>query len=515
MTTLPRIALVATALLAGCSIGPDYTQPSLALPAAYRATQASAAEAWPSRDWWRGFGSPTLDGLIADAIANNFDILAAIGRVEQADAQVRISGSPLLPSVGASGSDTFTRTGSTRSGTTSVTSLAAGAAGAGGSAAAGAGATTASAVVSTASSGSRTRFFETRNYRLGLDVSYEVDLWGRLRAQQQGAEALALFSRFDQQTVALTAVSGVANTWFQALAFQDRLDVLNRNLHDAEEILKAIQARQSVGTASLLDTSQQQALVAGLRAQVPALRSQLEQQLNGLGLLVGRAPEAITARPGTLTTLALPEVTAGLPSELLIRRPDVQAAEAQLVAANADIRAARANFFPTITLTGSGGLESLALSSLFSPGSVLLSAAASAAQTIFDNGLKGGQYDQRIGRYDELVADYRKAIVQAFTDVENALVAYRFATEQEQLEREAVRVAQQAADIAGAQLRAGTSDIVVALQAQNTLFSDLDQLVQARLARFQALVALYKALGGGFARDDVQAPPSTIYHGVL
>ena len=469
------------------------------MPAAYRATAETAAAAWPAPDWWRGFHSPDLDALIADAQANSFDIQAAIARVEQADAQIKISGSPLLPTAGVTANNTWQRSGSTRRSGSTGSAIAVG------------------NVITTTSGGApgQTTFIETRTYSITPSISYEIDFWGRLRAQQQSAEASALFSRFDQQTVALTTIAGVANTWFQALADQDRVDVAQRNLNDAQDILKAIEARKEAGTASLLDTSQQASLVAGLRAQIPALQSQLEQQLNGLGLLVGHVPEAVTVRPGTLVALALPEVGAGIPSDLLLRRPDVQSAEAQLVAANADIRSARANFFPQITLTGSGGIESLALNTLFSPGSVLLSAAANASQTIFDNGLKAGQYEQFKGRYDELAANYRKAVVQAFTDVENGLAAYRYATEQERLERDAVATAQLAADIARAQVKEGTLDIVTALQTQQTLFSDLDLLAQVRLARFQALLALYKALGGGWSAQDVQAPASTIFHGIL
>jgi multidrug efflux system outer membrane protein len=469
-------------MLTGCNLGPRYEQPGLALPAEYRATQESAKAAWPSADWWTGFGSAELNQLITDAIAYNFDIQAAIARVVQADQQVRINGAPLLPTLDANGQANWERVGSHTSSSRAFSSK---------------------------------TYAESRSYSANLSVSYEFDAWGRILAQQQSAEASALASRFDQETVALTAITSVASTWFQALAYQDRLDVAQRNLHDSQQVLRAIQGRLEAGTASQLDVAQQAALVAGIQADIPAFRSDLEQQLNGLGILVGKPPEAITLRPGTLNTLSLPPVTAGLPSELLERRPDVQYAEATLIAANADIRSARANFFPQIGLTGQGGFESVALTTLTGPGSILAIVTGSIVQTIFDNGLKGAQYEQAKARYTELTADYRKSIVQALTDVENALVAYRYATEQEALERDAVAIAQHAADIARAQLDAGTIDIVTALQVQTTLFSDLDLLVQVRLARFQALLALYKAVGGGWTKSDVIVPPTTIYHGVL
>jgi len=498
MRPIRAVTTLAFLCLAGCSLGPDYRAPDLALPAAYRGTSATAAEAWPATDWWRGFNSEVLNQLIEEARGSNFDIQAAVARVRQADAQVRISGSPLLPRVDGSGKVSYERAGASRRATSTL------------SASGFSGAST--GVVSSAG---KSRYIDSRSYSIGPSISYEIDLWGRLRAAQDSAEANALFSRFDQQTVALTAVTSVANTWFQALASADRVAIVRRNLRDAEQIQQAIQGRLSVGTASLLDVSQQGALVAGLRAQIPGLQNQLAQQVNGLGILVGRAPQDLSVTPDTLTRLSLPEIPAGLPSQLLGRRPDIAAAEAQLLVANANIREARANFFPQITLTGSAGLQSAALTAITGPGSILLTAAASVAQTIFDNGLKGGQYEQARARYDELLADYRRVVVQALTDVQDALDGYRLTTEQEKLEQQAVDIAQRASDIARAQLLAGTSDIVTALQAQTTLFNDLDNLAQVRLARFQSLLNLYKALGGGWDVGMTVVPPSTIFHGVL
>ena len=229
-----------------------------------------------------------------------------------------------------------------------------------------------------------------------------------------------MFSRFDQQVVALTVVTNVANTWFIALALADRLVVAQRNLADAEQTLAVIRGRLDAGTANALDVAQQESLVAGERATIPALRNQLEQALIGLGILVGRPPEAITARPGSLNNLALPPVAPGLPSSVLQRRPDVAEAEALLVAANFDIKVARAAFFPSIQLTGSYGFSNAALNTLFTPGGTIISIAAGLAQPLFDGGLLRGQLEQAKGRYDELLANYRKAVVQAFTDVEDA-----------------------------------------------------------------------------------------------
>jgi outer membrane protein, multidrug efflux system len=466
---MPLCAMPLVLLLGACDLGPDYQRPAVEMPLAFQATPATQAAAWPSEDWWRGFGSPELDALIEQARGQNYDIAAAIARVRQADAQVRIAGAPLLPTVAATAGASWQQVGATR-GFSGVSR-----------------------------GGSTTSTINIRDYSIGpLNAAYEVDFWGLNRAARQAAVSSAMFSRFDQQVVALTVVTNVANTWFTALGLADRLVVAQRNLADAEQILAVIRGRLDAGTASALDVAQQEALVAGERAVVPNLRNQLEQALIGLGILVGRPPEAITVRPGSLDTLSLPPVSPGLPSSLLQRRPDVAEAEAQLIAQNFDIKVARAAFFPSVQLTGSYGFSNAALNTLFTPGGTIVSLAAGLTQPLFDAGTLRGQLEQVKGRYDELLAGYRRAVIQSFTDVETALTAWRFTTEQEALQRQAVATAQRAADIARAQMLAGTVDITTVLQAETTLFNDQDILAQVRLARFQALLNLYKALGGGW-----------------
>ncbi len=479
--------MLATILIAGCNLGPFYERPKLDVPNAFQATADTAEAAWPPPEWWRNFGSPELNGLIATARAYNTDLAAAAARIVQADAQVRISGAPLLPTVQGVASDSYQRsgTGGSRS--------------SGGSSLAGVINPATGLPVGGARSGNVQHYFDFRSYSTSLQVSYDLDFWGRNRALAEAAEASAVATRFDQETVALNVVTSVANTYFQLLAAQDRLHVAERNLATAVNVLGAYKARLTVGTANALDVSQQEALVASQRAAVPGLRNNAEQQRLGLGILVGIAPERLDVKGGTLDKLPLPLVAPGLPSGLLARRPDVANAEAQLVSENANIRAARAAFFPDVQLTGSGGLTSAALSTITGPGTVVAQLAANLTQTIFDNGQRRGQLDQSKGRYDELLAGYRRAVLQSFTDVEQSLTALRLISEQEDLTRQAVAVAQRSADIAQAQLLAGTIDIITSLNTQTTLFSDLDQLTQVRLARFQALLNLYKALGGGWA----------------
>ncbi len=465
------VGAVALLALANCDLGPEYRRPALDIPPAYRASASTGETAWPSPEWWHGFASPQLDTLIAQARRENFDLLAAIARVQQADAQVRIAGAALLPALGAAGNATWQQASLTNSGR-----------------------------------GSSARTVDLHNYATNLNVAYAVDFWGKAAATRQAAVTSAMFSRFDQQTVALTVVTSVANTWFTALADADLLAVQQRNLADAEQTLAVISGRLDVGTASALDVAQQQALVAGVRATIPSLRNQLEQEIIGLGILTGRPPEAVTEQPDTLDSLTLPPVSPGLPSDLLERRPDVASAEAQLIAANFDVKVARAAFFPQVQLTGSAGFAAAALGTLFGPGGFLASLAAGLTQPIFDGGTLRGQLEQARGRQAELLADYRKSVVQAFTDVDNALTAWRYMTEQEALQRVAVETARRAADIARAQMEAGTVDITTVLTAETTLFGDETTLVQVRLARVQALLNLYKALGGGWSEPPGPVP---------
>ena len=478
--SLRLVAVAATlASLAACSTPAAPPGHAPQIPAQFDQAAEKVQPNWPKPDWWQGFGSPELNRLIAQAETDSFDIQAAIARIRQADAQLTISGASLLPSLSGSAQSKWSH------------SYVPG---------------------NRFSSGG---YADTRGNTLTATASYDLDLWGKIAAQRDSALASALFSRADRDTVALDTITSIATAWFTALANQDRIAVANRNLNDAEEILRAILAREEAGTASALDVSQQSALVAGLRAGIPALRSNVTTNVNALAVLVGTTPEELKLTPGSLIGLSLPEVAPGLPSELLRRRPDIMASEAQLQAASANLRAARAALYPDISLTGSGGWSNMALASLFGPTSLFANAAASVTQTIFDNGALQATVELDAARRDELIADYRKTIVQAFTDVENALAQYRNASEQEQLETEAVTVAQRAADIARAQVLAGTSDLVTALQAQSTLFSDLDNLAQVRLVRFNALIALYKALGGGWAVEHVIPPQTHLFNGVL
>ena len=482
-------ALLAVLAVAGCGVGPRYNRPVLDVPAVFTSPlQVPPKAQVPPTDWWRNFGVPELDRLIEQAAVASLDVQAAAARVVQADQAARVAGSPLLPGITGTVTQNYQRTGSQTS--FSTAGLPAG--------------------FSSLFGGGHT-YTDTRIYSAELNASYQVDFWGMNLDALRSAKALALGSRFDAQTVWLTTSSSIANTYFQAAGYRDRLVIAENNLKTASDVLDAFRGRLAVGTASLLDVSQQEALVAGYRAQIPALQSNYEQERIALGILVGVPPERIAIDPKPLVSLHLPEVAPGLPSDLLRRRPDVESAEAQLVAQNQTVRQDVASFFPSLQLTASGGLSTLALSMLTGPGTVVASLVSQLTQTIFDNGLKSGTLGGAKGRYRELAADYAKSVLQALNDTEIALTQVSFAAEQEALEAEAVRTAQRSLDIARAQLGAGTIDIVTVLNTQTTLFGDQDTLAQVRIARFEAVVSLYKALGGGWSGPVLSAPPHTVY----
>jgi len=438
-------------MLSGCIFSSERPDLALDVPPAYRAGRGYSAP--PALDWWRGFRSSELTKLIEEAQTANLDIGAAIGRIMQADAQSKIAGAPLLPGVDFAGSATRLRP-----------------------------------------PGGPMK----EDYKVALNASYEIDFWGKNRALLRAAEETAAASRYDREVVGLATVVSAANAYFQVLAAQDRLRVARDNAASASRVLDLIKQRLAAGTASQLDVAQQESLLATQRAAVPPLEQTLKQNRTALAILMGRTPEHAQIRGGSLRGIAYPRVTPGLPSELLAQRPDIREAEANLAAANANVYNARAQFLPSITLTGAAGYESAVLKTLFRPESALYSVAAGLAQPIFEGGRLTGNLDLQKGRQDELLQNYRKAVISAFGDVENALDAIRQTAARERLQAEVVRSSREAFNIAEQRLREGTIDLVTVLQTQQTLYQAEDLLVQARLAHVQAIVSLYQALGGGW-----------------
>jgi NodT family efflux transporter outer membrane factor (OMF) lipoprotein len=485
------ILLVQT--LGGCILGTERPDIALDIPRAYRAAGRAPEAAMPKLDWWREFRSRELTALIEEAEVANFDIAAAVARIVQADAQARITGAALLPTVDFNASATRTRTSQAGIGGTVVT--------------------TDGVVTSSGGGGGQS---ERVSYRTSLSASYQLDFWGKNRAALRSAEEVANAARFDREVVALTTMTSVANAYFLVLGAQDRLRIANENLRSATRILDLIRQRVAVGTASELDTAQQETLVAVQRAAIPPLDQQVRQSMATLGLLVGRPPEYLKVRGGSMSAVAIPRVTPGLPSQLIVQRPDIREAEANLASANANVEVARAAFLPSIQLTGEYGVTSTALKNLFTPQAIFYQIAAGLTQPIFHGGALQGQLDLQRGKQEELLQTYRKSIISAFTDVEKALIAVQNLARQEQLQSQAVASSRRAFELSETRLRQGTIDLVVVLTAQQSLFQAQDNLSQVRLARLQAMVALFQALGGGWPakRDGLIAretpfPPAT------
>jgi len=466
--------------LSGCLLSPDKPDLKLDVPDSYVTARKGPDKALPPLDWWRGFHSRELTLLMEEAQIANLDIAAAVARIEQADAAVRIANAALLPTLDLNGSATRSRVstsggGGGRGGGSPVSSL----------------------------------------YNLNMTASYTLDFWGKNRAAVLAADQTAIFSRFDKDVVALTALVSVANAYFNVIDSQDRLRIARENLAAANRILSLIKQRDAAGTASQLEVSQQESLVANVRASIPPLEITLRQNKMALALLVGRAPEHFNVAGGSAFRIAIPRVAPGLPSELINQRPDIREAEANLRSANYSVEEARAAFFPTISLTGETGFESLALSSLFGPGAWFYTMAASATQPLFHGGALLGALEQAKGKRLELLQDYRKSVLSGFSDVEQALIGLQEQARHERYQQEAVRTSKQAFDISFQRLQQGTLDMVTLTQTQQTLFTAQDTLAVVRLARLQAVVTLYQALGGGWspppaATTASAAPPPQV-----
>jgi NodT family efflux transporter outer membrane factor (OMF) lipoprotein len=458
--------------LGGCLLTGDKPDPALDIPQAYEhgvKNPVLAEAAVPSLDWWRGFRSKELTELIEEARNSNLDIAAAVAQIEQADAQSRVAGAPLLPNVAANGSATHSR---------SSQSLGSGFSTGGPS--------------------------ERNDLTASLTASYEIDFWGKNRAALRAAEENAVASRYNREVVGLTTVVATANAYFQVLAAQDRLRIARENVTSARRILDLIHQQFSAGTASDLNVAQQESLLNTLRASVPPLVQSLQQNQAALALLIARPPGHVAIRGGSMRGIAIPRVTPGLPSELIAQRPDIRQAEANLAAADANVYNARAQMLPSITLTGEGGYESAVLKTLFRPESAFYTLTAGLTQPIFDGGKLQGNLDLQKGMQDQLLQNYRKAVISGFTDVEKALIAIRQTTQTEVLQREVVSSSRRAFNLSEQQLRAGTVSLVTLLQTEQTLFQAEDSLAQARLARLQAVIGLYQALGGGWLPKPVE-----------
>lgn len=459
--TQVKIIVVAVAIaLGGCGITSPMLKPNVAAPVAWNESATGSAVA---ADWWSSFGSTELQQLVERALAGSPDLAIATERVRQAEAQVRVAGASLFPTLDL-GVGTSTRSSSDSRGSTT-----------------------------------------THASSAQLSASYELDLWGRNRSGVRSAQSSLQATAFDRDTARLTLISGVASSYFQVLSLRSRLAVARENLTIAERVRDLVGARVRNGAASQLDLSRQEATVLSQRSALLPIEQQERQTLAALAVLIGQVPEGFDVTAAGVADLSVPAIDPGVPAQLLVRRPDLASAEAQLAAANADVSAARAALLPSISLTGTAGTASAALLSFASGGSTTaLGLALSLLQPIFDGGRLRGQVSISQSRERELVEAYRKAILAAFKDVEDSLVAASRQLQQEALQGEVQVQAREALRLAEIRYREGVDDLLTVLDAQRTLFNAQDQIAQIRLNRLEAAVSLYKALGGGWSGATAQ-----------
>ncbi|HYR87738.1 MAG TPA: efflux transporter outer membrane subunit [Terriglobia bacterium] len=464
------IAFVATAaLLAGCTVGPNYKRPQVTVPANFRAPEDSLPEpqtaSFADLKWFEVFQDEKLQNLIQTALVQNYDLRDAVTRVEQARANLGVTRSNQIPQLSASGSLNYTRI--SRNGTIPLPRS--------------------------------IPFNQDINYgSAGLNLlSFEVDLWGRLRRATEAARANLLNAEENRKAVVSTMVSQVATDYLQLRELDYELEISERTLKNRQDFLQLTQQRKAGGISTLLDLRQAEQLVDTAAASIPTTRQQVEQMENQIALILGENPQSIVRGQG-LTEQHIPDVPAGLPSALLERRPDIRAAEQALIAANANIGVAKAAYFPQITLTGSLGGQSSKLSNLFSSPNGTWSFAPEIAQPIFTAGrLRSGVRLAEAQRDQSLVA-YERSIQTAFSDVSNALIAHQRTREARIEQERLVGALEDRKRLAYVRYEGGVDTQLNALDADRDLFNAELTLAQTRYSELVSVVQLYKALGGGW-----------------
>jgi multidrug efflux system outer membrane protein len=454
-------ALAALAALGGCMVGPDYERPEVPVPAAYRFEPKAVAQS-PDLEWWKRFGDPVLDGYIVEALEHNKNVQIAVANVEQAAGILTTTRSPLFPQVsyqGQAARQRFSENGPTR-----ISSLVEN---------------------------------PVTSYQVLAGASWELDLWGRIRRQTEAARANLLGTDDARRGVVLSLVASVATSYLQLLGYDEQLRVALRTLDTYGQSVKLYELQNKYGQVSKMQVEQARSQYETAAAQIPAIRIQIAQTENALAVLLGRNPGPI-ARGKQLDALVLPAVPPGLPSELLERRPDLMQAEQQLVAANAQIGAAKAQYFPTISLTGALGSASAQLSNLFTGPAGIWSYGGSILGPIFTGGAITGQVAQAEAGQKAALANYELAIQNAFADVENALAANTNLAEQLEAQKRLVRALSEYARLARLQFDGGYTSYTTVLQAEQQLFPSELNLAAIRAQLYGSLVNIYKALGGGW-----------------
>jgi len=458
-TLLVGLAVVAW----GCTVGPDYKRPAVNVPDAYRALPADQADStdhgsFGDQKWWEAFQDETLQLLIRTALEQNYDVRIAAARILQAGAQLGITRADQFPTVTAGAAalnDRIPRT-------------------------------LAQSAVNTSAS------------QVSLSVGWELDFWGKFRRATESARANLLANEWARQAVISTLVSDVASAYFQLRELDLELEISRQTLASRRDSLRLTQVLADAGATALLDVRQAEQLVFGAAASIPALEERIDQQENFISTLLGNNPQPVPRGRSLTEQPHAPEVPAGLPSALLERRPDIRHTEQELVAFNAAIGVAKADYFPQISLTGIGGFQSSALTSLFSGPAGLWTLGAHAAQPVFQAGRLRNRVKFAEAQQQEAAVVYQRTVQQAFREVSDALIAHRKSQESRLQQEQLARAAEDATRLSNMRYKGGATSYLEVLDSDTRRFVAQLNLAQARLNELQSMVRIYRALGGGW-----------------
>jgi multidrug efflux system outer membrane protein len=465
--------------MAGCAVGPNYKRPATDAPNAFRraASDTNApplgTKSFADLGWWETFQDPQLTSYLAEALTNSWDIKIAAARVLQAEAMARITRSQFMPTINAGGD----------------------------------------LVTSRASEKGPAPIPPGMNPRQEYgDVflsmpAYELDLWGRIRRANEAARAQLIATVEAERTVRQTLVAGVATAYLELLELDLELEIARRTYSARTNSLELTRSREQGGVASLQDVYQAQILVSTAEASIADTHRRIEQQENLLSILLGRNPGPLQRGPSLTSQTVRAEVPAGLSSSLLERRPDLRAAEQQLVAANADIGQAKAAFYPQVTLTGFAGFQSVALSDLFTGAAKTWQFGPAVTVPLFTGGRLRGNLKLAQARFEEVLAGYQQTVQSAFREVSDGLIAYQRTREFREKQQERTQAHRNATELANVRYEGGVTSYLEVLYNEQELFSAELSLAQARRNELLSVVQIYRALGGGW-QSPAAAPPA-------
>jgi len=471
ITTSVAIAMMA-GMLAGCAVGPDYKRPSVATPETFRDQPTVEAASLADLPWWEVFGDPTLKQLVQEALASNYNLQIAAARVQEARAQVGVARSKFFPSIGYTG-----LAQRSRGGTQALLGL--------------------------------TPDVQANNLFVGaLYASWELDIWGRIRRLDESAVAQLMGTEDARRGVLLTLVSEVAQGYFELLALDAQLDIARQSVKAFQGTYDLFQDRFEFGVASKLQTSRAQGALGSAQATVPEIEAQIADKENQISILLGRPPGPVPRGTPMFAQPIAPSVPAGLPSELLTRRPDLRQAEQQMVHANALVGAAKGEFFPKLSLTGLLGSASPEVSAMTSGTALVWSVAAGLTGPIFQGGRILENYRAHIALWEQAKAQYQQTVLTALREVSSALAVLGKLAEAETGQERSVKGLEEAVGHANDRYLYGLASYFEVLDAQQRLYPAQHTLAQIRRDRLLAYVQLYKTLGGGWNLTDAQWGPA-------